>query len=88
MCNQNLGCDYWTWRPWKAKAKANCTLYSASANTDLQSVQDAFSGKRDCFAYTGNDSEPYQHFFSTFSDKVKQDPLETCPQSYAFYSYS
>ena len=47
------------------------------ANPGLTYMEGAISGGKNCT--TGNNSEPYQHFFFTFSDKVKQDPMQTFP---------
>ena len=47
------------------------TCYLKYANPGLSYTAGAFSGGKNCMAPTGKDSEPYQHFFSTFkSNKI------------------
>ena len=76
LCYNNASCKYWSWIEELDGLVDGC--YLKYANPGLTYMEDVISGGKNCT--TGNNSEPYQHFFFTFSDKVKQDPQETCPQ--------
>ena len=68
MVNNDTACAYWTWIPPTSGNTGTCYLkYANHGNTTLTG---AFSGDYHCTGLnstsTGNESEPYQHFFPLF----------------------
>ena len=69
LCYNNASCKYWTWIEDYNGWDQTCHL--KDANPGLTYLEGVISGGKNCMAPTGKDSEPYQHFFSTFkSNKI------------------
>ena len=73
LCYNHASCKYWTWREDYPNNGSPQYCHLKDANSGLSYLEGVISGGKNC---RGKDADLNQ-CFSTFSEKVKQDPMQT-----------